>query len=172
MTRAHTTTCGLLLAALHCAAPARAQMPLHPPEIRTIFPIGGVQGSTVELLIDGQNVSDPSAVAVSGEGVRASVVAEKTSTPVRIVGNATARIQLEIAPGAPIGIRELRLLTTAGLTNRALFEVSRGMTALQESESNDSMGAAQQVPVPVTIEGRINPSEDLDVYRFTVQSGD
>src|SRR6266498_1651922 len=127
-----------LLSTAYCL-PARAQMPLHPPEIRTIFPIGGVQGSTVELLIDGQNVSDPSAVAVSGEGVQASVVAEETSAPVRIVGNATARIRLKIAPDAPLGIRELRLLTPAGLTNRALFEISRGMASLQESEPNDTM---------------------------------
>ena len=55
-------------------APAHAQMPLHPPEIRTIFPIGGVQGSSVEVLVDGQNVSDPSAVAISGEGSRARPV--------------------------------------------------------------------------------------------------
>src|SRR3954463_6957094 len=67
-----------LLSTAYCP-PARAQMPLHPPEIRTIFPIGGVQGSTVELLVDGQNVSDPSAVAVSGEGIHASVIAEETS---------------------------------------------------------------------------------------------
>jgi Bacterial pre-peptidase C-terminal domain len=152
--------------------PARAQMPLHPPEIRTLFPIGGVQGSTVEVLIDGQNVSNPSAVAISGDGVRASIVSEESTTPTRIVGNATARIRLEIAPDAPLGIRELRLLTPAGLTNRALFEVSRGMTSLRESEPNNLLATAQNVPIPVTVEGRINPREDVDVYRFTVRSGD
>src|SRR5438132_2508355 len=170
-----TTACCLLLTThcvLFCAAPARAQMPLHPPEIRTIFPIGGVQGSTVEVLVDGQNVSDPAAVAISGEGVRAGVVAEEHAAPVRIVGNSTARIRLEIAPDAPLGIRELRLLTPAGLTNRALFEVSRGMASVRESEPNDSFAAAQKVPIPVTIDGRIYPSEDVDTYRFTVESGD
>src|SRR5437588_12276798 len=88
--------------------PAWAQMPLHPPEIRTIFPIGGVQGSTVVVLVDGQNVSNPSAVAVSGEGVRAGVVGEDSAASTRIVGNGTARIWLEIAVDAPLGIRELR----------------------------------------------------------------
>ena len=82
-----TTACCLLLTThcvLFCAAPARAQMPLHPPEIRTIFPIGGVQGSTVEVLVDGQNVSDPAAVAISGEGVRAIVIAAGVA-PERVV---------------------------------------------------------------------------------------
>jgi pre-peptidase len=174
-TNPRTTACFVLLAAtcaFLCAAPARAQMPLHPPEIRTLFPIGGVQGSTVEVLVDGQNVSDPSTVAISGEGVHASVVAEESVAPVRIVGNSTARIRLEIAPDAPLGIRELRLLTPAGLTNRALFEVSRAMASLRESEPNDTFAAAQKVPIPVTIEGRIYPSEDVDTYRFTVESGD
>src|SRR5207247_5552093 len=41
-----------------------------------------------------------------------------------------------------------------------------------ESEPNDSFAAAQKVPIPVTVEGHIYPSEDVDVYRFTVQSGD
>lgn len=192
-----TTACCLLsttLCLLLSAARGLAQMPLHPPEIRTIFPIGGMQGSTVEVLVDGQNVSNPSAVAISGEGVRGSVVSDAGdyggpgrhsgaecdsgggrapgSTSARIVGNSTARIRLEIAPDAPLGIRELRLLTPAGLTNRALFEVSRRMASLRESEPNDSLAAAQKVPIPVTIEGRINPSEDIDVYRFTVESGD
>jgi hypothetical protein len=175
--RTHSWDGRRLLLALLCALsllaclPARAQMPLHPPEIRTLFPIGGVQGSTVEVLIDGQNVSNPSAVAISGDGVRASVVFEESATPARMVGNATARIRLEIAPDATLGIRELRLLTPAGLTNRALFEVSRGMTSLRESEPNNTLAAAQTVPIPVTVEGRINPREDVDVYRFTVQSG-
>src|SRR5260370_36887425 len=120
-TRSHlSVVCGLVLAGcLLQYMPVHAQMPLHPPEIRTIFPIGGVQGSTVEVLVDGQNVSDPSAVAISGEGVRASVVVEEHAAPVRIVGNSTARLRLEIAPNAPLGNRELRLLTPAGLTNRA-----------------------------------------------------
>src|SRR2546425_5717603 len=158
------TACRLLATGywlLATALDVHAQMPLHPPEIRTVFPIGGVQGSTVEVLVDGQNVSDPAAVAISGEGVRASVVGEKNATPARIVGNSTARIRLEIAPSAPLGIRELRLLTPAGLTNRALFEVSRAMTLLRESEPNDTFAAAQKVPIPVTIEGRIYPSEDV-----------
>src|SRR5438094_5548185 len=84
------------------AVPAGAQMPLHPPEIRTIFPLGGVQGSTVEVLVEGQNVSGPSAVAISGEGVRASVVAEAGATAARIVGASTARVRFEIAPDAPV----------------------------------------------------------------------
>src|SRR5947209_10434791 len=126
------TACRLLATGywlLATALDAHAQMPLHPPEIRTIFPIGGVQGSTVEVLVDGQNVSDPSAVAIRGEGVRASVVGGESAAPTRIVGNGTARIRLEIAPDAPPGIRELRLLTPAGVTNHALFEVSRGMAS-------------------------------------------
>jgi len=147
-------------------------MPLHPPEIRTIFPVGGVQGSAVEVLVDGQNVSDPSAVAISGEGVKASVAGEESPSPTRIVGNGTARIRLEIAPDAPLGVRELRLLTPAGVTNHALFEVSREMGSLRESEPNDAFAAAQKVSIPATIDGRIYPSEDLDQYCFTVQSGD
>ncbi len=147
-------------------------MPLHPPEIRTVFPLGGVQGGTVELLVDGQNVSNPSAVAISGEGVRAAIVKPEGAPATRVVGSSTARLRFEIATDAPVGIREFRLLTPAGLTNRALFEVSRATPSLRESEPNDRLTDAPRVPFPITIEGQIYPAEDVDQYRFTVAAGD
>jgi hypothetical protein len=160
--------------ALACLVyPVHAQMPLHPPEIRTVFPIGGTQGSTVEVLVDGQNVADPTAVLVSGAGIRASVVGDmKPESAPRVVGNATARVRFEIAADAPVGIREFRLLTPAGLTNRALFEVSRAMPVVRESEPNNAWGDAAKLDVPTTVEGIVNPGEDVDLYRFTVAAGE
>jgi hypothetical protein len=159
----------LLLASISVA---QAQMPLHPPEIRTIFPIGGVQGSTVEVLVEGPNVANPSAVPITGEGVRASVVRSGEAPGARIVGPATTRVRFEIAPDAPVGIREFRLLTPAGLTSRALFEISRAMPSTRESEPNNSVSAAPRVSVPLTAEGKIYPREDVDLYRFVAQSGE
>src|SRR5262245_27855807 len=120
------TACLALCVWLTSFATAVAQMPLHPPEIRTIFPLGGVQGSTVEVLVDGQNVAEPLAVSISGAGVRAHIVTAGSVAQTRVVGTSTSRIQFEIAPDAPVGVREFRLLTSAGLTNRALFQISKG----------------------------------------------
>jgi hypothetical protein len=157
---------------LLAAGIARAQMPLHPPEIRTVFPIGGVQGSVVEVLVEGQNVSNPRAVAITGEGVRASVVSRGEVPEARIVGASTTRVRFEIAPDAPLGIREFRLLTPVGLTSRGLFEISRGMASLAESEPNNTFAAAPKVTLPVTVDGKIYPREDVDLYRFTAAAGD
>lgn len=154
------------------AGAARAQMPLHPPEIRTVFPIGGVQGSVVEVLVEGQNVANPRAVAITGEGVRATVVKRGEVAETRIVGASTTRVRFEIAPDAPLGIREFRLLTPAGLTSRGLFEISRGMASLAESEPNNSFAAAPKVTLPAAAEGKIYPREDVDLYRFTAAAGD
>jgi hypothetical protein len=134
--------------------------------------LGGVQGSTVEVLVDGQNVAGPTAVVVSGWGVRAEVIASKNETGARAVGNSTARVRFTIAADAPTGIRELRLLTPAGLTNRALFEVSKGMRCVREAEPNNTPATAQPVTLPVTVEGKIYPSEDVDLYRFAVAADD
>jgi hypothetical protein len=147
-------------------------MPLHPPEIRTIFPLGGVQGSTVEVLVDGQNVAEPLAVSISGAGVQAHIVTAGSVAQTRVVGTSTSRIQFEIAPDAPVGVREFRLLTSAGLTNRALFQISKGMSCVREIEPNNTLATAQKVAVPATIEGKVDPSEDVDVYRFTVEAGE
>jgi len=157
---------------LFTPAAARAQMPLHPPEIRTVFPIGGVQGSVVELLVEGQNVSNPRAVAITGEGVKATVVSRGDVPETRIVGASTTRVRFEIAADAPLGIREFRLLTPAGLTSRGLFEISRGMGSLAESEPNNTFAAAPSVTLPITVEGKIYPREDVDLYRFKAAAGD
>jgi hypothetical protein len=162
----------LVVGCLLAGTPAGAQMPLHPPEIRTVFPLGGVQGSAVEVLVDGQNVSNPSAVAISGTGVRATMAAGEDAASSRVVGTSTTRLRFEIAPDAPVGVREFRLLTPAGLTNRALFEVSRAMASVRESEPNDTDKEAERVPVPVTVEGRIYPSEDVDRFRFAAGAGE
>src|SRR5204862_8326101 len=115
-----------------------------------------------EVFVDGQNVAGPTAVSVSGTGVVARVVAADPAAGARVVGTSTARVRFEIAPDAPAGVREFRLLTPAGLTNRARFEVGKGTANVREEEPNDTPAAAQKGPVPVTVEGKVYPAEDVD----------
>src|SRR3712207_439844 len=82
---------------------ARAQLPLHPPEIRTVFPIGGNRGSTVEVRAAGVNIGDASGVVVSGAGITAEVLGPDGSPltlgappEARVVNNTEARVRFRI----------------------------------------------------------------------------
>jgi hypothetical protein len=46
------------------------------------------------------------------------------------------------------------------------------MKCVREEEPNNTPANAQRVTLPVTIEGKIYPSEDVDVYRFAVEAGE
>jgi hypothetical protein len=171
--------CALVLgaAALLPALHARAQLPLHPPEIRTSFPLGGNRGTVVEVVAAGVNIGDATGVAVSGEGVTAEVLGPdgrvlRVGEPraARLVSNTEVRLRFRVAPEAPLGRREFRLYTPVGLSCRGLFHVGEAAPATVEQEPNDS--APQEVTVPGTMEGVISHAEDLDRYRFQARQGE
>lgn len=65
----------LLLAGLAlCVAEARGQTTQREPHIGYLYPAGGRQGTTVRVLVGGQNLNSADAVHVTGDGIHASVV--------------------------------------------------------------------------------------------------
>src|SRR5207244_7784492 len=41
-----------------------------------------------------------------------------------------------------------------------------------EKEPNDRVEQAQAIPIPVTVNGKIQSNEDIDTYKFTAKAGD
>lgn len=155
---------------------ARAQLPLHPPEIRTLFPIGGNRGAVVEARVDGVNLADATGVAVSGEGVTAEVLGADGQpvrlgalSEARLVNDTAARVRFHIAGDAEPGLREFRLYTPLGLSCHARFLVGPEGPDVLEQEPNDV--SPQSIPVPGSVDGRIGAAEDADRYRFQAKSG-
>jgi len=80
------------------------------------------------------------------------------------------RVEVKIAPGAPPGRRDLRLITAQGVTNRFCFIVGQ-VAEVVEQEPNSSLAEAQPLEsLPVTVNGRIFQA-DRDVYRFRAAAG-
>ena len=80
------------------------------------------------------------------------------------------QIDLTVAPDAPLGERQLRLLTPAGLTNPVCFQV--GVVPEVTEQDRDRGGGADAAPLalPVVLNGQIMPGE-VDRFCFRARAG-
>ena len=105
-------------------APASAQA----PTVAGVFPPGAQAGSTLPATVSGANLADVQTVLVSGAGVRI----EKA-----MGGSAgTCPVTLTVDPEAPVGMREVRVVTPRGVSNARRIWVGRYPHRL-EQEPND-----------------------------------
>jgi hypothetical protein len=77
--------------------------------------------------------------------------------------------RVEIAPDAPLGPGYWRLSTSEGVTAARRFIVGQLPEIVEEEIDGDPIPVA--VTLPVTINGRIFPREDVDVWSFHAQAG-
>ena len=96
------------------------------------------------------------------------IVAYLTSAA-RASGGLTA--ELSIAPDAPIGMREVRVVGKHGTSTAWPFEVS-DTPDLLETESNNTPESATMIELPTLINGLINPGGDEDYYVFEGTEGE
>lgn len=83
-------------------------------------------------------------------------------------------LQLAIAPDAALGPRELRIVTSTGLTNPIRFEVT-SIPEVRELEPNEAAVYVERAQdpatdVPVVFNGQIQPG-DVDRLRFRARKG-
>ena len=95
------------------------------------------------------------------------IIAYLTSAA-RASGGLTA--QLAIAPDAPIGLREVRVVGKHGTSTAWPFEISQTPDVL-ETESNNTPETATIIELPSLINGLINPGGDEDYYVFSGDEG-
>jgi len=81
------------------------------------------------------------------------------------------RVRVTIDPKAPPGEHELRVNTSAGLSNPIYFQVG-SLGEVGEAEPNDDHMAPnlQQVPVPCIVNGQVRPG-DIDHFSFKARKG-
>ena len=79
--------------------------------------------------------------------------------------------ELSIAPDAPIGLREVRVVGKHGTSTAWPFEVSQTPDVL-ETESNNTPESATTIELPTLINGLINPGGDEDYYVFEGIAGE
>ncbi|MBN1417598.1 MAG: PPC domain-containing protein [Planctomycetes bacterium] len=134
-----------------------------PPFISSIFPAGGQRGRTVEVAVEGTNLTGIEAVRIAGGGVTGRVVETKDAKALRIA--------VAIASDAQAGERDLRLVSAGGASNRFRFAVG-DLPEIVEMEPGSEGDPVQALPsLPVVINGQLFQA-DRDTYRFRAKAGE
>jgi hypothetical protein len=140
---------------LWLAAAARGESPN--PVLHTVSPAGGQTGTSVTVTVEG----------VALDGLR-----DLHSTIPHLIAKRvdTNHFTLTIPAETPPGVYDLRAVGLHGMSSPRAFFVSNRAEHL-EKEANDATDAAQQVPLDVVVNGRIDKPGDVDCYRFEARSG-
>ena len=152
------------------------------PHVSYIFPAGGQRGVEVSYKVGGHYLHEGCPFEMTGPGVSASARIERTKTvwfegPL-IPQPASQRKEdypndylgsVKIAKGAPLGFRRWRVNTSQGVTSRMKFVV--GDLPEVTEEEIDGEPIPTSVQLPVTINGRIFPREDVDIWTFDAEAG-
>lgn len=139
--------------------PPVAERPI--PVLASIFPAGGRAGTTVEVALTGTAIT-PESVLVSGDGATVRILQPGDGK--------TARVAIDIAPGAQPGMRDLRVRNAGGISNRARFVIG-DVPEIPEAEPNSLKSAPQKIAsLPVLINGQILEA-DRDYFQFPVRAG-
>ncbi len=153
------------------------------PHVSYVFPAGGQRGQTVEFRVGGHFLHEGGEFEMTGDGVSAVPRIERTETtwfegpvipmpasqrkedyPQDYLGSVT------IYPNAELGLRHWRVWTSQGVTPRMRFVVG-DLPEVVEQEI-DGQPIPEHVELPVTINGRIFPREDVDIWTFEAQQGE
>ncbi len=149
------------------------------PELTSISPQGGPRGTTVKITLQAKNISEATALRFSGAGVsgelkemerQAAVIFSGSGVSGQISSDNRWVAQVTIAPDAPLGMRELRVVTPKGVSNGQRFIVG-DLPEMMETEPNSKPDQANRVTLPVTISGHLESVDDLDFFRFSVEKG-
>jgi hypothetical protein len=151
--------------------------------VELVIPRGAGRGETVEVLFHGLYLDDAQELAFHGEGIRCVAIhglvdvagADSLGHGGKI--EKALRVTLQIAADCPLGEHFLRVRTRRFLSEHASFWVGPFRTVQEEERGrglNDSPGAAQEVSLQRTVNGRILPGEerDVDCYAVRLQKGE
>lgn len=168
-----------LLVTLLAACPGRA----NPPVASYIFPAGGQRGQAVNVRVGGLFLHGQCPFEMLGPGVEANPLLKRTKTiwfegpllplpesqqaedyPQDYAG------QIRIKPDSPLGLRPWRVWTAQGAAAGPVQFMIGDLPEVVEQEI-DGDPVPVEVRLPVTINGRIFPREDVDIWSFTAKKG-
>lgn len=168
-----------LLGLLVClATTARAE----PPGVSHIFPAGGQRGTAVEFRVGGFYLHGRADFEMTGGGVQAAPEVKAVKNfwiegPMILKPDSQQKEdypkdhggRVTIAPEAAPGVRHWNCRTSQGSTPTMKFVVG-DLPEVIEHEI-DGAPIPEHVTLPVTINGRIFPREDVDLWTFHAEPG-
>lgn len=165
---AHRIALGLVLVysavALTQPPPAVAPNPLA-PVLNMPAPMGVQRGTTLDLVLTGSNLAEPTGFWSNIPGLKATIPPDMNNGK----DNAKLLVKLEVPKETPLGLYALRLATTRGMSNIRLFCVD-DLPQVLEVDTNRTKATPQVVPVPSVVVGRVD-AETSDYFKITAKAG-
>lgn len=116
------------------------------PYLDSIFPLGGKRGTENTIAVSGRNLAD------------------------------VASMQVSIAPNAPLGVQNVRVMTLSGLATSSYPFLVGDLLEGVEAEPNNTReqvtsdeAEANTVMAPIIINGQIEPEGDVDYFTFRAE---
>jgi hypothetical protein len=148
-----------------------------------VFPAGGQRGTTVRVCVGGLFLHETCSWELSGSGLTVGRALKRVPNrwfegpllplapsqqaedyPRELAG------EVKIAGDAPVGLRRGRVWTSEGAAGGLRFVVGELPEVVEEEVDGDPVPVP--VKLPVTINGRIFPREDIDDWSFTARKGE
>jgi len=147
--------CTIIMISLGFAHEARSAA----PTLEALHPIGVARGSTNVAKLAGKVEPWPPRIWGAGAGVEITALTNKNE------------LQFVVAADAAPGVRLMRLFNDEGASEPRPFVVGAG-PELVEIEPNNHFASPMAIPeLPVTINGRLDKSGDVDSYGVRIPAG-
>ena len=153
-----------------------------PPSVSYIFPAGGQRGTNVKARIGGHFLHEKAPLEMLGPGVTASPEIVRTETIwfegplIRLPASQQKEdypqdyaADVNIAADASLGERYWRVWNAQGITPAMKFIVGSLPETVEQEIEGEPIPVS--VALPLTINGRIFPREDVDVWTFDAVAG-
>ena len=170
----------LLVPFLQTSLSAQDKMDLPPaePELISVFPVGGRQGSTVEVEVRGRTLAGVYEVWFDQDVLRAQIkkVEEiewkkrKNSETLDMITQHGQRVLFEVRidPAARTGTRSIRLVSPRGVSNSLPFVVHSYPVVGETQVPHGAPGEAQLVAIGSAVDAKISQKGETDYYCFDV----
>ena len=144
------------------------------PELTSLNPPGGQQGTAIKLTLQGYGLTGETKILSNMPGSFTRLTPDNAG---KMAGRRLPFL-VEIRPDAPIGLYPIRVETQEGISNILLFSVG-AFPEITEAESeddetknaNDAPESAQPLDTPVIVNGTLEGAE-RDMYRISAQAGE
>ena len=149
------------------------------PALSTISPQGAQQGQNIDITLTGKNLNIATAIWFSGKGItaeirqgtqQAAVLFNGAGISGRVPTDAQLAVSLTIAPDAPLGIQQIRIVTPYGVSNALNFVVG-SLPEMTEDEATEAAEMSNWLELPVTVNGEITSIDDEDRFSFDLKKG-
>ena len=148
-----------------------------------IFPPGAERGTSTEIIVGGQNVNKATSVIVSGKGIKVEIIQpdEQEQTALkkkkfRKLDDQSSpqladqlKIRVTVDKNAAPGLRDLRLQSPVGISNKLNFEVGQYPNILELKGSTATHPNVVE-KLPADLCGQILPGE-TDYFSFKAEKG-